>query len=282
VIARYYYDPFGRRLWKEVGGARTYFHYSDEGLVGEYDSAGVETKVYGWRPGSTWSTDPVFMKVGNQYCWYHNDHLGTPQKLTTSSGAVVWSAKYSSFLEATVDASSTIMNNLRAPGQYFDIETGLYYNFNRYYDTKLGRYNRIDPIGIVAARNHYWYSDCNPLKNIDPEGLQTKKRNEKKYNECVEEAEKKCEDDLRKTCMDNTTIVNCQDPPKCKAQKKRYCGKMVLSCKENAKIACDCIASGKKGAFSLKMSIMFNCPATSMTVDDWLKCSKKILQEKCR
>jgi uncharacterized protein RhaS with RHS repeats len=33
VIATYYYDPFGRRLWKEVRGVRTYFHYADEGLV---------------------------------------------------------------------------------------------------------------------------------------------------------------------------------------------------------------------------------------------------------
>jgi YD repeat-containing protein len=40
VIATYYYDPFGRRLWKEVSGVRTYFLYADEGLIGEYDSGG--------------------------------------------------------------------------------------------------------------------------------------------------------------------------------------------------------------------------------------------------
>ena len=40
VIATYYYDPFGRRLWKEVDEIRTYFVYSDEGLVGEYDASG--------------------------------------------------------------------------------------------------------------------------------------------------------------------------------------------------------------------------------------------------
>ena len=34
VIASYYYDPFGRRLWKDVGGTRTYFHSADEGLGG--------------------------------------------------------------------------------------------------------------------------------------------------------------------------------------------------------------------------------------------------------
>ncbi len=34
LIASYYYDPFGRRLWKEVGGVRTHFHHAEEGLIG--------------------------------------------------------------------------------------------------------------------------------------------------------------------------------------------------------------------------------------------------------
>jgi hypothetical protein len=51
----------------------------------------------------------------------HNDHLGTPQKLTDSNGTVVWAADYKPFGEAT------ITNNLRFPGQYYDAETGLNY-----------------------------------------------------------------------------------------------------------------------------------------------------------
>jgi YD repeat-containing protein len=47
VVAEYYYDPFGRRLFKDVGGVRTYFVYSDEGLVGEFDESGVELRGYG-------------------------------------------------------------------------------------------------------------------------------------------------------------------------------------------------------------------------------------------
>jgi YD repeat-containing protein len=43
TIAEYAYDPFGRRLWKEVGGTRTSFFYADERLVAEYDTAGNET-----------------------------------------------------------------------------------------------------------------------------------------------------------------------------------------------------------------------------------------------
>ncbi len=147
VIASYYYDPFGRRLWKDVSGTRTCFHYSDEGLVGEYDATGSVIKTYGWKPGSTWSTDPLFMKVDSEYYYYHNDHLGTPQKMTSVSGAVVWSAKYCSFGEASVEVES-VVNNLRFPGQYWDGESGLHYNWNRYYDPISGRYFQGDPLNL--------------------------------------------------------------------------------------------------------------------------------------
>jgi len=177
VIATYYYDPFGRRLWKEVGGVRTNFHYSDEGLIGEYDATGAEIKTYGYKPGSTWTTDPLFMKQGGEYYFYQNDHLGTPQKLTTINGAVVWSAKYSSFGEAEVDPSLTITNNLRFAGQYFDNETGLHYNYNRYYEPGTGRYITSDSVGLLCdgiladVLNHLFvYSNNNPSNLIDPEG----------------------------------------------------------------------------------------------------------------
>jgi len=149
------------------------FLYSDEGLVGEYGVSGTEIKTYGYKPSSTWTTDPLFMKVGNDYYFYENDHLGTPQKMTGINGAVVWSAKYKAFGEAEVEIFSTITNNLCFPGQYYDDETGLHYNFNRYYDYNLGFFLRIDPIGAQRSTNHiYVYSQSNPINNIDPKGLE--------------------------------------------------------------------------------------------------------------
>ncbi|MBW2603600.1 MAG: RHS domain-containing protein [Deltaproteobacteria bacterium] len=153
LIASYYYDPFGRRLWKEVSGVRTYFYYADEGLVAELDASGNVTKSYGYKPGSIWTTDPLFMKIGTDYYFYQNDPLGTPQKLTAINGAGVWAAKYSSFGEAGIDAASTITNNLRFPGQYYDQETSLHYNYHRYYDPGAGRYITPDPIGLNGGIN---------------------------------------------------------------------------------------------------------------------------------
>ncbi len=172
LIASYYYDPFGRRLSKIVGGTKTYYHYSDEGLVAEIDSYGNVVKSYGWQPGGTWGTDPLFMRVGGAYYFYHNDHLGTPQKLTAANGAVVWSAKYSSFGEAVVEVD-TVENNLRFPGQYFDSETGLHYNMWRYYDPEMGRFLRKDPVGLRGGVNLFLYALNNSVNNEDPFGLIT-------------------------------------------------------------------------------------------------------------
>jgi uncharacterized protein RhaS with RHS repeats len=95
VIAEYGYDPFGRRLWKEVyrsatESLRTYFLYADEGLIAEYDKSGNELRSYGYQPDSTWTTDPLWLKENGEYYWYQNDHLGTPQKLIDMNGTVVW------------------------------------------------------------------------------------------------------------------------------------------------------------------------------------------------
>jgi RHS repeat-associated protein len=111
------------------------------------------------------------MKIGADYYFYQNDHLGTPQKMTAVNGAIVWSAKYNSFGEAQVLLSSTVINNLRFAGQYFDNETGLHYNYHRHYDPNTGRYLTPDPIGLLGGINLFSYVLNNPINLTDPWGL---------------------------------------------------------------------------------------------------------------
>ncbi|TAL16735.1 hypothetical protein EPN96_08070, partial [bacterium] len=170
--ALYGYDPFGRRLWKSVNGIKTYFAYSDEGLVAEYDSTGTIQKSYGYLPGSLWTTNPLYLATDEadgiwRYYWYQNDNLGTPKALTDENGRIVWSASAEAFGETSVDAGSVVVNNLRFPGQYEDAETGLHYNYHRYYDPETGRYVSEDPI---YALNLYHYAKGKPIRHYDPDG----------------------------------------------------------------------------------------------------------------
>jgi RHS repeat-associated protein len=61
--------------------------------------------------------------------------------------------------------------NLRFPGQYYDAETGLNYNYLRDYDPTVGRYVESDSIGLAGGSwSTYSYVNGNPLWSIDPQG----------------------------------------------------------------------------------------------------------------
>ncbi len=162
------YDPFGKRISKTVGVNTTYY-YSEDGLVAEADSSGVVTTSYHYQLKTPWGTDPMFIRQGGVYGYYVTDHLGTPQRVVGSNGAVLWGAVYDAFGEADL-ATASLVNNLRFPGQYFDLESGLHFNYWRYYDSGVGGYVSSDRIGLGGGLNTYAYVFNNPVKHIDPTG----------------------------------------------------------------------------------------------------------------
>lgn len=112
----------------------------------------------------------------NKITHVHPDQLGTPQAMSDGSGRRVWTTEYDPFGQATVNEDpdgdgKTSTLNLRFPGQYFDSETGLHYNYFRDYDPALGRYIQSDPIGLRGGINTYAYVAGNPIRYIDPLGL---------------------------------------------------------------------------------------------------------------
>lgn len=110
--------------------------------------------------------------------YIHNDHLGTPKLLTDETGASVWQAIATPFGKATVDEDvdgngEKVVMNLRFPGQYYDGESGLHYNYFRTYDPELGRYLTSDPIGLFGGVNTFEYAGGNPMIYSDYYGLKS-------------------------------------------------------------------------------------------------------------
>lgn len=108
--------------------------------------------------------------------YIHSDHLGTPKTMSDEIGQTVWSASHAPFGLATVDEDPDndgrlLTLNIRFPGQYYDSETGLHYNYFRTYDPLTGRYITSDPIGIWGDINTYSYAEGNPISIYDPFGL---------------------------------------------------------------------------------------------------------------
>jgi len=165
-VVTYKYDVLGRRVEKDVNGVVTTYLYNGNTLLAEYDDTGNLSRNYftGAR-----DMNPSMLVEGGQVYFYFKDHLDTPKKVVDESGDINWSAEYKSFGEVDVSVN-TVTNNLRFPGQYWDSETGLHYNWYRYYDTGIGRYLREDPIGLMGGINLFVYSYNNPINYSDPTG----------------------------------------------------------------------------------------------------------------
>ena len=81
--------------------------------------------------------------AGPAIYYLHNDHLGTPRVVTDHLRDIKWRADYKPFGE-TIFHVDEIEMPLRMPGQYYDSESGLHYNYFRDYDPTLGRYIQAD------------------------------------------------------------------------------------------------------------------------------------------
>ena len=169
VLGEYTYNGIGQRVIKTVGGVTTVFHYDFDGnLIAESDENGNFVYEYLYKGGSRLALVDV---ASAEIYSFLNDRLGTPQMLADSTNTIVWEGIYKPFSEAEVNPNSSVVNNFRLPGQYYDEETGFHYNYHRYYDPSTGRYLRPDPIGLLGGINLYSYAGPNPINDIDPYGL---------------------------------------------------------------------------------------------------------------
>jgi RHS repeat-associated protein len=128
-------------------------------------------------------TDTSYTVANDNLFYLHTDHLNSVYAVSSNSSKnIVWKRN-----EFAVGASPFGLDELpggnslhrglfemplRFPGQYFDAETGLHYNYFRDYEPSTGRYIESDPIGLSGGLNTYTYVLNNPLSYIDPYGLE--------------------------------------------------------------------------------------------------------------
>jgi RHS repeat-associated protein len=179
----YNYDSLGQRFRKysSSGSASTViFRYDQQGqLLGEYDSTGTALREYVWLgniPVAMFTPDPANGANPPLIYYIHADHLGAPRTVRDRAADGLrwrWLAEPfgSTAAENNPAGLGALTMNLRLPGQYFDSESGLHYNYFRDYDSTLGRYVQSDPIGLDGGINTYGYVGGNPLSYKDPAGL---------------------------------------------------------------------------------------------------------------
>lgn len=188
TVWRYTYDPLGRRTAKlrlasdgETVVERVDFTWdgttlceqttTGEGLLHPvtltWDHQGLHPVAQTER---ITAADAPQQEIDSRFFAIVTDLIGTPSELVGEQGEIAWRTRSTLWGTTAWAAESTAYTPLRFPGQYFDPETGLHYNYFRHYDPETARYLTKDPLGLCPAPNPTSYVR-NPHAWSDPLGL---------------------------------------------------------------------------------------------------------------
>ncbi|MEL6951651.1 MAG: RHS repeat-associated core domain-containing protein [Pseudomonadota bacterium] len=222
VNTYYRYNAFGERVQKYRTGFDQKFVYGNGArLLHEQGSQGTVDYVY-------LNEQPIAMVRNGSIYYLHTDHLGRPIRAVTETNSfTVWIGDDRPW--ETGPGTTYVDVNIRFPGQYFDSESELYYNYFRYYDPTTGRYLSSDPIGLGGGLNRFAYAGSNPTKFTDPFGLDFQDRRHTQNGAAF-------------GCVGGATIVGSRSALTCTASGPGY-----LPCNGLA-IVCGCIGGSILGA----------------------------------
>ncbi|MGW0509734.1 putative T7SS-secreted protein [Streptomyces olivaceoviridis] len=185
---RYTYDPLGRRTAKlrvaedgETVLERVDFTWDGTTLC-EQTTTSVDlphpvTLTWdhqGLRPLAQTEritpADASQQEIDSRFFAIVTDLIGTPTELVDEQGDIAWHTRSTLWGTTAWAANSTTYTPLRFPGQYYDPETGLHYNYFRHYDPETARYLTPDPLGLAPAPNPATYV-FSPQTRSDSLGL---------------------------------------------------------------------------------------------------------------
>ena len=189
---RYRYDPFGRRIAKQrlaedgttvveqtdftwdgavLAEQTTHAPYLPGPHTLSWDHRGLHPLAQTETITTPATAESPQDQMDRRFFAIVTDLVGTPTELVDpAAGTIAWRATRTVWGHTTWPAASTTYTPLRFPGQYFDPETRLHYNLNRYYDPETARYTTPDPLGLTPDPNPDSYVH-NPYTWADPLGL---------------------------------------------------------------------------------------------------------------
>ena len=156
----------------------TYYVYSEDNILAEYDGSGALTNKYIYAGNERIA---VRQTIGNKLLFYLKDHLGCSRVIVDTTGKITAKYNYYPFGD-NLNSSVSQGSEYKYTGKELDEEGGfgLYYYGARYYDARIGRFTSIDPplkgdlpdqVKLEPIRlNPYAYAGNNPLKNVDVGG----------------------------------------------------------------------------------------------------------------
>lgn len=167
----YDYNGRGERVSKQgtVAGNSVSGHFVyDEGgqLLSDAGGGNTNPTDYVYADGR-----PIALVRGGAVYYVHSDHLGTPRAVTAAgSGTSIWSWGFAGNPFGEQGPGGSVEMRLRFPGQYYDQESGLYYNYFRDYEPGTSRYVESDPTGLAGDISTYAYAANNPGMYFDKNG----------------------------------------------------------------------------------------------------------------
>ncbi|MFF8393543.1 putative T7SS-secreted protein [Streptomyces sp. NPDC016172] len=212
---RYRYDPLGRRTTKQrlaTDGESVVeeVRFTWDGLTlceqtsHQPDAANTVALTWDHRADvplaqteRILTADDRQEEIDRRFFAIATDLIGTPTELIDETGDIAWRTRSTLWGTTAWSRDSSTYTPLRFPGQYYDPETGLHYNYFRHYDPETGRYTSPDPLGLAPAPNPVAYVH-NPHSGCDPLGLMPKytkeERAQKRINKVVDDIVERAQD----------------------------------------------------------------------------------------